>query len=91
MRGKHHSCENFDISHAVGAGKYGSREDIDSSHNVEVEQTYKSFAQQPSKPFLLVLCVLSLSALFQLKMTTKERFSVNEVLSHLFDHERECV
>ena len=31
--------------------------------------------------------VCFLSALSQLKMTSKERFSVNEVLSHLFDHE----
>lgn len=34
-----------------------------------------------------MLCVLSLSALSQLKMTSKKRFSVNEVLSQLFDHE----
>lgn len=33
--------------------------------------------ETPSKPFLFVLCELSLYVLSQLKMTSKQRFSVN--------------
>lgn len=51
-------------------------------------------AQEPTKPFLFVLCGLSLYAHSLLKMASKQRFPVNEILSQLFDIESdkgECV
>lgn len=89
---KRHSHKNFDVSHAAVPGEYSSIEVFDSSRNMGWSK-HKSLHSSLLKHFSWCP-VFFLSAPSQLKITSKEMVLVNELLSHLFDHESdrvECV
>lgn len=86
---KRHSHKNFDVSHAAVPGEYSSIEVFDSSRNMGWSK-HKSLHSSLLKHFSWCP-VFFLSAPSQLKITSKEMVSVNELLSHLFDHESDRV